>query len=82
MKRERFDQVGVIIWKIELINGIKNVKNDVEVIREIIQVIFNKIDEKKQKKNVKPWKMKLIKKKEKRISKMSLNQHTIPQING
>ena len=26
--------------------------------------------------------MKLIKKKEKRISKMSLNQHTIPQING
>lgn len=66
MKRERFDQVGVIIWKIELINGIKNLKNDVEVIREIIQVIFNKIDEKKQKKNVKPWKMKLIKKKRKR----------------
>ena len=65
MKRERFDQVGVIIWKIELINGIKNVKNDVEVIREIIQVIFNKTDEKKQKKNVKPWKMKLIKKKKK-----------------
>ena len=36
----------------------KNFKNDVEVIKETIQVTFNKIFEKKQKRKVKPWKIK------------------------